>query len=162
MPYEDGMRAGMPPGSVRVPAEFGGNLAAGVEVFHQLHCLNLLRKTSHFNFDYYFKQGHVEFSDSSKMLKMHTAHCLDALRQSIMCKADVTPIPLVWVDHRPWMKERDENPFSLPNFQNKHKCRNFDAVRTWFIENQDPRPWADTTHWRPGPGETIIKGEDYQ
>lgn len=161
MPYEDGLRAGIPIGSVRVPEKYGRNFIAGIEVFHQLHCLNLLRKTLHYNYDYYANIGHHEFFDSGKMLKMHTGHCLDALRRNIMCMADVTAVPSTWVDYRPWMKVHDSQPVRLPNFQNTHKCRDFDAIRSWYRENQDPRPWATPDEWMPGFGETITKGEDY-
>lgn len=162
-PYEDGIRAGIPSGSVRTPEEYGRNFIGGMEVFHQLHCLNLVRKALHYKLDYYSNLRQAEFFDSSEMLKMHTNHCIDTLRLNIMCISDVTVRPAVWTSERPWMPEesKDEQPQLLPNFHNTHKCRDFNAVRDWYRDNQDPRPFSNLRDWRPGPGEVVINGEDY-
>ena len=54
-------------------------------------------------------------------------HCIDILRQSLMCTADAGVFSYVWVDRYP-------KPF--PDFSVQHKCRNFDAVLGWAEENQ--------------------------
>jgi hypothetical protein len=60
-----------------------------------------------------------------------TDHCADLLRQKLMCDADVGLIQMFWVKHHdhPW-----------PDFNTVHKCRNFDAVLEWVIENQVDLP----------------------
>ena len=52
----------------------------------------------------------------------HLEHCIDALRQSLMCSSDITPLPWTWVeaDHR--AKEVAEVA---------HSCRNFEDIRQW-------------------------------
>ncbi|KAH8703976.1 hypothetical protein BGW36DRAFT_313409 [Talaromyces proteolyticus] len=53
-----------------------------IKVFHQLHCLKAIRKTLH---DF--------ISTNSTLVPLnHVEHCLDILRQDLMCKADDTPM----------------------------------------------------------------------
>jgi hypothetical protein len=40
-------------------------------VFHQLHCLNLLRKTSYWNHDYYANLEEVEFVNEDHIIGLH-------------------------------------------------------------------------------------------
>ena len=49
-------------------------------------------------------------------------HCIDILRQSLMCTADVGLITFDWVnEHRgPW-----------PNFSILHRCRDYDKLVGW-------------------------------
>ena len=57
----------------------------------------------------------------------HLSHCLDALRQSLMCSVDITPLPWEWdpIDKR--SKEVAEV---------QHTCRNFEKVKQWALENK--------------------------
>lgn len=57
----------------------------------------------------------------------HLDHCIDMIRQNILCSADVTPLPFIWV------KERQEN---LQVGKVLRTCRDFDAIRQWGLENQ--------------------------
>lgn len=56
-----------------------------------------------------------------------TDHCIDIIRQSLMCSADTGIFSYVWVEGYP-------RPF--PDFSVYHKCRNFDVVLDWAKENQ--------------------------
>ncbi|KAM7186574.1 protein of unknown function (DUF3328) domain containing protein [Naviculisporaceae sp. PSN 640] len=60
---------------------------AEIDVFHQLHCLDALRRTNVLHYDYYWgsKYGY----EPPVMFESHVDHCIDVLRQSIMCNADV-------------------------------------------------------------------------
>lgn len=56
----------------------------------------------------------------------HMDHCIDSIRQSLMCSADVTPLTWTW----------DEEDQKLePVATITHTCRDFDAVREWAREN---------------------------
>ncbi|KAJ5772372.1 hypothetical protein N7520_002901 [Penicillium odoratum] len=58
---------------------------------------------------------------------MHMDHCIDVLRQSTMCEADVTPIPFV------------RSYFGcgvFPNIIATHTCRDFDAIVQWAKERE--------------------------
>ena len=57
----------------------------------------------------------------------HLEHCIDSLRQSLMCSVDVTPIPWVW-----W--EQDQEAKAVAEIA--HTCRNFDDVKDWAKQNQ--------------------------
>lgn len=56
----------------------------------------------------------------------HLEHCYDALRQSLMCSADVTPLPWQWVEAEHEAKEVARVA---------HTCRDFEAVRRWGMDN---------------------------
>lgn len=75
----------------------GGLWRTGLDVFHQLHCLNMVRKR--FDPDYYPAE------DPPRLSNMHRDHCLDYIRQSLMCHADATPVRLEW---------RKESHFLIP------------------------------------------------
>ena len=133
IPVEDAEKSGIALDSVSVPAERPGGPGyhASVEVFHQLHCLNLLRKALYFNVDYYRHLGQGAFADSELIIRPHVTHCLDMLRQQLMCSADTVVFPYIWV----------EGLGPVPNFNRKHKCRNFDAIREWAEEKQAGIPF---------------------
>ena len=62
-------------------------------------------------------------------------HCLDMLRQKIMCDGDVGLITLNWVTVRkePW-----------PDFNTKHTCRNFENIQQWA---HDKTAQPQTAKW---------------
>ena len=64
------------------------------------------------------------------MLIMNTAHCLDIIRQQLMCSVDIGVLGQVWV--------HPENPEPFVDFNTQHKCRNFEAIRQWAERNQLP------------------------
>ncbi|ETN38309.1 uncharacterized protein HMPREF1541_06340 [Cyphellophora europaea CBS 101466] len=103
---------------------------AHVEVLHQLHCLNLLRKSLFFNADYYRQQQHEEFVNEGEILETHITHCLDIIRQRLMCTADVGLVPYFPVIHA------DGRHSTTPDFSRPHSCRNFDAIRRWGEEHK--------------------------
>ncbi|EOD45791.1 putative tat pathway signal sequence protein [Neofusicoccum parvum UCRNP2] len=93
---------------------------AEIDVFHQLHCLNSLRKGLIHNYQYYW--GDRYGLDPPIMFSSHLNHCMDVLRQNIMCHADVEVITYDW-------RETQLHPF--PNFGINKKCRDFNAVLEW-------------------------------
>ena len=59
------------------------------------------------------------------------AHCLDILRQQLMCTVDIGLLGQVW-----WNREM---PLAYPDFNTKHTCRNFEEVRKWAEAHQAPK-----------------------
>jgi hypothetical protein len=57
----------------------------------------------------------------------HLDHCIDSIRQSLMCSADITPLPYVW-----WRKFGQLMPTSAVT----HTCRDFEAIRDWAKEHR--------------------------
>ncbi|KAI0965424.1 tat pathway signal sequence [Xylaria arbuscula] len=98
-----------------------------VEVFHQLHCLNLIRQYTWFD---HYKVGD-ELYPYDLMYpvggRMHVDHCFEELRLSLMCYGDITPLPVAYDQHRAVGRTID--------FSVHHKCRKFDKIVDWVKEN---------------------------
>lgn len=123
-----------------------------LEVFHNLHCLNMLRMTiypdQYPDMVAYHDNGTINHGTlqalhmgelnhtlleslyfalsmlrkTDKLSNTSLDHCLDALRQSTMCEADVTPVTFL------------NNYFGrgvYPNLIATHTCRDFDALVNW-------------------------------
>ncbi|CAA9959480.1 DUF3328 domain containing protein [Pyrenophora teres f. maculata] len=96
-----------------------------LDVMHQIHCLDTLRENLWYNRDWYFV--HQKQHPKLSVHKAHTNHCLNALRERLMCLSDVTFLPLVYIDREGW---------TLPDFERRHKCHNFDATREWAYKHK--------------------------
>ncbi|UKZ55910.1 hypothetical protein TrVGV298_009734 [Trichoderma virens] len=112
-------------------------IPADVEVFHQLHCLNLLRKATWYNHDYYRKLGTDEFQHPDGTLSVH----VDNLRQRIMCTADVGLVPFYWVG---------DDGQTDPEFSRTHTCRDFETLHDWMMEHMITMDSNATLLPRPG------------
>ena len=105
--------------AVRLPDDRGGQKAGSLEVFHQLHCLNFLRQST---FMEHYKSRVVSFQDDPNVVRTHIDHCIEMLRQSIMCQSDLGVLTYNWVEVQ---------DFPWPNFNTQHQCRNFEKVLEW-------------------------------
>lgn len=101
-----------------------------LDVFHQLHCLNTLRKTlfplqypDQFT-DLYTKEGQRNYTSNDAR---HYDHCIDTIRESLMCHADVATIYWQWIPSVRVPK---------PRLEVTHTCRDFEAIREWAKENE--------------------------
>lgn len=75
------------------------------------------------NMDYYKKVLEPEvFEPGGTLEKAHLNHCVEGLRQALMCAADISIIPWSWDDGA---------QKALPSSQIVHSCRNFDRIRDW-------------------------------
>ncbi|KUJ18967.1 uncharacterized protein LY89DRAFT_780934 [Mollisia scopiformis] len=128
-------KSGLLESQVQVSDKYGGGYPANVEGLHHLHCLNLLRQSLYFNYEYYRSKSEGAFINSEDILRFHVTHCLDILRQQLICTVDIGVLGQVW-----WNKE---SPSAYPDFDTEHKCRNFDAVRRWAFEHQAPEVVPD-------------------
>ncbi|KAF3919606.1 hypothetical protein ABW20_dc0103818 [Dactylellina cionopaga] len=114
-----------------------GYYAVGIEVFHQLHCLNYLRR-------YIWASSLPESAGQGLERKtlQHMDHCIDTIRQSLMCSADITPLPWRW---------NEERQKAVPVIEVAHKCRDFDAIHEWAMQNKviefDPLLHAEDKDW---------------
>ncbi|PPJ52376.1 hypothetical protein CBER1_10916 [Cercospora berteroae] len=73
------------------PAAPYAGMSVKVQVLHYLHCVNYLRQGLWYNVDYYRARGHPMWDESQHILtgpqsvplvELHTAHCIDLLRQA--------------------------------------------------------------------------------
>lgn len=111
------------------------------EFEHHLHCVNLLRQSLHWNFDYYSARGEGPFSNAPDIVKTHVNHCVDILRQVIMCQPDTGVFGQYWV-------EEIEEPFV--DFRTNHMCKNVEDMIGWVLENQVSEEFAKTAKVVPG------------
>lgn len=95
--------------------------AVGLSVFHQLHCLNIIRKG--LRADYYADPLTGAISGIlPEDWPDHVSHCLENLRQSVMCASDISLI--VWQ----WVEEANVAAISMDTI---HSCRDFDRIVDW-------------------------------
>jgi hypothetical protein len=104
------------------PPDFGLGPDAHVaelDVFHQIHCLNALRKESWFS---YYYHDHFPNGIPSARHRAYTAHCIHLLLQNLMCSASTDIITHYWMDVQ---------KYPIPDFDINNKCRDFDAILEW-------------------------------
>ncbi|KAI1128411.1 hypothetical protein F5Y10DRAFT_292062 [Nemania abortiva] len=125
-----------------VPLRDGSGYMATLDVYHQLHCLvtvpsSNLHLALSFPFNISIQPRHLRvrpqkyirrylnqdyYNMSEPNLEQHIDHCLDGLRQYVMCNADVVLLTYDWIPNysRPW-----------PNFGIRHECASWDAIDEW-------------------------------
>ena len=116
---------------VRMPQSFGYGkdaFPAQLDVFHQLHCLNVLREAVYYR-DQDSDLAMAQTGSSSPLYREHLGHCVDQLYQFIRCNANTDLVTFNWM-------EKQESPF--PDFNVRHQCRDFDKLWVWRNENSVP------------------------
>ncbi|KAL8243965.1 hypothetical protein R6Q59_010223 [Mikania micrantha] len=103
--------------TVPIPGDPGYYIVS-LDVFHELHCLNKIRQL--------IWRGEPDPDDPAMQME-HIDHCIDMLRQNIMCSSDITPFPFIW---------NKELQRSRPVGKIQRTCRDFEAVRRWAMENR--------------------------
>ncbi|OAA60110.1 hypothetical protein ISF_06121 [Cordyceps fumosorosea ARSEF 2679] len=101
----------------------------GLDVFHQLHCLNMIRQSMYpkrYNSSIIRDDGTVDF-----LAWAHIDHCIESLRQSLTCSADVSAIPYRW---------HPERRIAEPDVRGAHICRDFSRIRDWAFARFVPLP----------------------
>ncbi|GAB0133378.1 hypothetical protein EsDP_00001789 [Epichloe bromicola] len=95
---------------------------ATLEVFHQLHCLDELRKYTWplRLFDKSWGRLYPSIREDEMMSRMHVDHCIETLRLSLMCYSDITPVLFLKDESRPTGDRVD--------FNVHHKCRDFQKI----------------------------------
>ena len=119
--------------AVQLSEEEGGGYLAAIEASHQLHCVDLLRRYTHFP---YYADIEPAFSDPPDMVRTHIDHCLEMLRQILSCNADPGIVTFNWV-------EGHKAP--MPDFNTLHQCRRVEPVLEWARE----RALEDVVRRRP-------------
>lgn len=109
-----------PDWSAQFPPEAGGGYIAATIGSHQLHCLHYIWQDHYMT---YFPKTQDKAQRVPELYERHYEHCVDYIRQSLMCQFDTGIIPYTWVlDH--------QNP--TPNAYTHHKCVDWDALQTWL------------------------------
>jgi len=97
-----------------------GETVFQIDMFHQLHCLQRIR-TDLLNapFMHILNPNRTSLDDA---YGRHTLHCVDYLRQAVMCNGDLTLVSTgedLEFDHSP-----------------PRKCRDFGAISDWVLEKK--------------------------
>ena len=71
VPEEDRARFGLETGMVKRVPRLGEGYVAESDGLHHLHCLDLLRLTSYFNYEYYCRLGKGAFENNDHILELH-------------------------------------------------------------------------------------------
>ncbi|KAF9257637.1 hypothetical protein L218DRAFT_879031, partial [Marasmius fiardii PR-910] len=108
----------LPVKTVRIPSD-PEHYILQLDVFHQLHCLNMLRKIIH---PEYYGHHLATGDDTQETADEHLSHCIEHLRQGIICHSDVSTIVWRWIPER----NRTMGILDLP-----HQCRRFDRIQEW-------------------------------
>ncbi|EED15383.1 conserved hypothetical protein [Talaromyces stipitatus ATCC 10500] len=129
----------LPNSTAELPHE-SGFYVIEIDVFHQLHCLNYIRKAlypdryMHEFRDAYDTEGKRNYSGHDAR---HYDHCIDSIRLAMMCHADISIIP--------WQFDPAKE-YPTPKLEVAHTCRNFDAVHDWAksraVANEGALEWS--------------------
>ncbi|MCJ1313011.1 hypothetical protein MMC25_006687 [Agyrium rufum] len=96
---------------------------ASLDLVHQIHCLNRLRKAAFATYD---QSTTAIEQEHDHIWWIHVQHCTDMLLQNIMCHADADVATYNWMDTQ---------PVPFPDFSVNKRCRNFDALVDWQDEH---------------------------
>ncbi|KAI0198220.1 hypothetical protein F4808DRAFT_266836 [Astrocystis sublimbata] len=92
----------------------GSGYVGYLETFHMLHCVKRIYQSHHQEY-YPEQQRDGAFTDA------HLYHCLDVLREGIMCNADLSINTLFW-----------ETPTKVQGARpGLRKCVNWDLLQSW-------------------------------
>jgi len=119
-----------------------------VALYHQLHCLNSLRKyvargsVSHFSLSSWpaLINAHWELGSELRLdreVVTHAGHCLDYLRQAILCHADTTlePVHDIVVPADPLRNTSQHTDKVAQGWDVLHRCKDWTFVRDALEDN---------------------------
>ncbi|KAM7206545.1 protein of unknown function (DUF3328) domain containing protein [Naviculisporaceae sp. PSN 640] len=89
-----------------------------VSVFHQLHCLNAIRRA------YWSAIDGVQYDRNVDTT--HVRHCIEYIRHGLMCNADTNLEPII------------PEEGGATGFATEHKCRDFPRLRDFVLEWATP------------------------
>jgi hypothetical protein len=100
---------------------------ATIEVFHHLHCLNMIRQ-------FVYRDSYppnlfpalLKHNGPEAALE-HIAHCFGTLKDALMCNADLTPYL--------WYEGKHGGP-AVEDFRAAHKCKDWRSVVDAVMENK--------------------------
>ncbi|KAH9214068.1 hypothetical protein DL95DRAFT_277392, partial [Leptodontidium sp. 2 PMI_412] len=98
----------------------GSGYFGQMTVFHHLHCIKRIHKFLHV--EHYWPNA---TADELFLLRAHNFHCLDTLRQAIMCHGDTSLITFKW---------GTKQPVPSANWSTPHTCRSWEALDEWNKE----------------------------
>lgn len=95
---------------------------ARMDVFHQIHCLNMLRKKAFSDFPGYELPPPKNF----KLHWLHLGHCTDILLQNIMCNANTELLTMSWME---------DQLYPYPDMSINRQCKDMNTLLKWRDEH---------------------------
>ncbi|KAI9881204.1 MAG: hypothetical protein M1830_007182 [Pleopsidium flavum] len=158
--HETLQKINAPEYAVKLPESSGGGYMAVFEYIHHLHCLNTLRQTIYPEYYRNRSASFMRTPENAaKHLGQSTHHplqpqlpftppppppyqlltpplsqkdhCIDTLRQKLMCDADINVITYNWYD---------DSDYPVANFDIPHKCRDFEKLQDWVYRHHARTP----------------------
>ncbi|KAI8950714.1 hypothetical protein F4801DRAFT_579211 [Xylaria longipes] len=91
-----------------------------IDVYHQLHCLDMLRTNLRDNFDHYHQ------TRLSPLARAHVSHCVESLMKTLMCQPSLDILTAMWTE-----SIHDLGPAHLADFDFNRKCWDFEQLQRW-------------------------------
>ncbi|KAG9220404.1 hypothetical protein CCMSSC00406_0006669 [Pleurotus cornucopiae] len=107
-----------------------GNFIIELDVFHEIHCLNQIRKAL-------YPDHYPDMRMDDPSTAEHVNHCIDSIRQSLMCSSDVSTI--VWQ----WDAAVRR---AFPKGSVVHRCRDFERIKEWALERRTKEKYNTSLH----------------
>ncbi|EED16330.1 conserved hypothetical protein [Talaromyces stipitatus ATCC 10500] len=103
-----------------LPLADGSGFASELFVTHELHCLKKIRQ-------YIYKETYFEHVQgfARNELKRHVDHCIETLRQGIMCRGDVSLATYTYL--------QGSNDVTARSW-GSHQCIDFESLTAWTRE----------------------------
>ncbi|KAI3318834.1 hypothetical protein HD806DRAFT_511125 [Xylariaceae sp. AK1471] len=93
---------------------------AGIAVFHELHCLNILRTAYFTSLEGNLEEVAAAGQDANhRTSRHHIRHCFEYLRQSLICLADSN------------LENMNYTTQGVSGWQTERTCRNFEGLKSW-------------------------------
>ncbi|KZS89072.1 hypothetical protein SISNIDRAFT_497640 [Sistotremastrum niveocremeum HHB9708] len=108
-----------------------GHYVVGLDVFHQLHCLNTVRKAL---WPQRYSRHDTLSAPGAHTHVDHVDHCLNILREHIVCTANTTPNVFQW---------SEDKKMIFPHFDSVHVCRNWESITEWAANHKFTKPHRD-------------------
>ncbi|KAI2627766.1 hypothetical protein GGR54DRAFT_590367 [Hypoxylon sp. NC1633] len=117
----------------------GGDYLGSMGVYHHLHCLNNLRMVVHWD---YYEPRFVDSPYRQHLKTAHSDHCINALRQAVMCHANTAMTTFEWVD--------EDNPLDgkEQRLETSSTCAKWESIDGWARQR---RLVPGNFTYRPGP-----------
>ncbi|XXH05723.1 hypothetical protein Hte_012159 [Hypoxylon texense] len=89
----------------------------GVSMYHQLHCLMIIR-------DVFWANVNAKAVEEVEV--KHVNHCFDYIRQGIMCAGDMS------IEGAAKMAEGESHVDRVNGYGGRHECKNYQSSRDWM------------------------------
>lgn len=124
------------------PPEVGGGYIAGTMGTHSIHCLHFIWMDHHSK---YYEVAQRKMREIPEMYERHYEHCVDIIRQTLLCNYDSGMMTFDWV-------LQHHNP--TPNTNAMHKCVDWNRLQDWLKERVVAIP--DGFEWKHPEGQASL------